>query len=249
MYFLKKLKRCLGYICHPKRLLYPNTYCNEVFVEHLKRKGATIGVNTRFINPSESYVDPGRLDYITIGDNCCLSYASLIAHDYSWYVLGDAFGDLLPDPGGRIVIGNNVFIGYRACILKNTTIGDNVIIGAGAVVKGNIPSNTVWAGIPARKICTLEELYEKKNKNKFNDAVYRRDFIREKYSRDPMIEEMGFFAMLFLQRSEENYKKFIKPLEFNGIKGTENIRNIFFSRKPLFSSFEDFLSYKAKEIV
>ena len=151
----------LKLLLHPRRLLHRNTYSSEAFVKYLKKKGATVGENTRFINPEKCHIDPGRMDYISIGDNCCLVYVSMIAHDYSWYIFADAFDAVLPDPGGHIKIGNNCFIGYEACILKGTTIGDNVIIGARAVVKGNVPPNTVWGGVPAKQICTLHELYEK----------------------------------------------------------------------------------------
>lgn len=51
-----------------------------------------------------------------------------------------------------IVIGNNVFIGTNCSILPGTTIGDNVVIGAGSVVKGDFPANAVYGGVPARKI-------------------------------------------------------------------------------------------------
>ena len=43
-------------------------------------------------------------------------------------------------------IGNNVFIGMNTTILKGTTIGDNVIIGAGSVVSKSIPNNCVAVG-------------------------------------------------------------------------------------------------------
>jgi len=50
-----------------------------------------------------------------------------------------------------IVIGRNVWIGNNAIILKGTEIGDNSVIGAGAVVTGGkLPSNVVIAGNPAR---------------------------------------------------------------------------------------------------
>lgn len=50
-------------------------------------------------------------------------------------------------------IGNNVFIGTGAKIIGNITIADNVAIGAGAVVVKSITEpNTTWAGNPARKI-------------------------------------------------------------------------------------------------
>lgn len=48
------------------------------------------------------------------------------------------------------IIGNNVFIGAGANILGNITIGDNCIIGANSVVVKSIPSNSVVAGVPAK---------------------------------------------------------------------------------------------------
>jgi acetyltransferase-like isoleucine patch superfamily enzyme len=49
-------------------------------------------------------------------------------------------------------VGNNVWIGYGACILRGVTIGDNAIVGTSAVVTRDVPSNAVVAGIPARVI-------------------------------------------------------------------------------------------------
>lgn len=51
-------------------------------------------------------------------------------------------------------------------ILPGVTIGDNSIIGAGSIVNKDIPSNTVAAGVPCKKICSLEE-YEEKHKDDF----------------------------------------------------------------------------------
>lgn len=51
-----------------------------------------------------------------------------------------------------VIIGKNVFIGMNVIILKGTTIGDNCVIGAGAVVHGFFEKNTVIAGNPARVI-------------------------------------------------------------------------------------------------
>lgn len=47
-------------------------------------------------------------------------------------------------------IGNNVFIGSGAKLLGNITIGDNVKIGANAVVLKDVPSNVTVVGIPAK---------------------------------------------------------------------------------------------------
>ena len=56
---------------------------------------------------------------------------------------------------------------YKSVILKDTKIGDNVIIGANSLVNKDIHSGTVWAGNPIRYICTLNEYYEKKPSNDY----------------------------------------------------------------------------------
>ena len=47
---------------------------------------------------------------------------------------------------GKVTIGNNCFIGMNTVILKGTTIGDNVIIVAGSILRGKYLSNSVIAG-------------------------------------------------------------------------------------------------------
>ncbi len=47
------------------------------------------------------------------------------------------------------VIGNNVDIGAGAKVLGDITIGDNVIIGANAVVIEDVPANSLAIGVPA----------------------------------------------------------------------------------------------------
>jgi acetyltransferase-like isoleucine patch superfamily enzyme len=49
-------------------------------------------------------------------------------------------------------VGNNVWIGYGACILRGVTIGDNAVVGANAVVTKDVPDNAVVGGVPARLI-------------------------------------------------------------------------------------------------
>jgi len=47
-------------------------------------------------------------------------------------------------------VGHNCWIGYGACILRGTTIGDNSIVGTGTVVTKELPAGSVSAGAPAR---------------------------------------------------------------------------------------------------
>jgi acetyltransferase-like isoleucine patch superfamily enzyme len=49
-------------------------------------------------------------------------------------------------------VGNNVWIGYGAQILRGVSVGDNSIIGASAVVTKDVPANAVVVGAPARVI-------------------------------------------------------------------------------------------------
>ncbi len=49
-------------------------------------------------------------------------------------------------------VGSNVFLGVNAILLPGVTIHDNVIVGAGAVVTKDVPSNCIVAGNPARAI-------------------------------------------------------------------------------------------------
>ena len=235
-------QRLVEIIRHPGSLFFPNTYSQERYQEYLKSHGVTIGKNTRFIDPDKCCVDFNRGDYIKIGDNCCLSVVTILAHDYSWYTMLDAFDDVLPDPGGKVEIGNNCFIGYRACIMKDTKIGDNVIIGAYSVVKGNIPSNTVWAGVPAKQICTLEELHARKANARVKDALRRREHIKEVCHRNPTIKEMGAFSVLFLERTQSNYEEYIKSIEVNGVKDAAKLRDYFFKTEPIFADYDAFLS-------
>lgn len=51
-----------------------------------------------------------------------------------------------------IIIGNNVWIGTRVIIMPGVKIGDNSIIGAGAVVTKSFPSNSIIGGVPAQLI-------------------------------------------------------------------------------------------------
>ena len=57
----------------------------------------------------------------------------------------------------EVRIGNDVWIGANVCVLPGVTIGDNVIIGAGAVVNKDIPDNSMAAGVPAKVIKKIEK--------------------------------------------------------------------------------------------
>lgn len=53
---------------------------------------------------------------------------------------------------GKVTIGDNVWIGDRVMILKGSSIGENSVVAAGAVVSGEFPANVVIGGVPAKVI-------------------------------------------------------------------------------------------------
>ena len=56
-----------------------------------------------------------------------------------------------------INIGDDVWLGGNVTILPGVTIGDNVVVAAGAVVTKDVPSGRVVAGVPARIVRTLSD--------------------------------------------------------------------------------------------
>lgn len=74
------------------------------------------------------------LESIKIGDNCKFGNNLVIVdHDHNFRKVSDS--EFI---SSKIVIGNNVWVGANVTILRGTTIGDDCVIGAGSVVKGNI---------------------------------------------------------------------------------------------------------------
>ena len=70
---------------------------------------------------------------------------------------GTLLGDLLlPQEGGRMTIGDNVWIGAGAVIVGNVRIGEGAIIGAAARVDFDVPAYAVVAGNPARIVASQQ---------------------------------------------------------------------------------------------
>lgn len=126
--------------------------------ERYRRKGIKIGKGTYIYN--NVHLDLSQGTSIEIGKNSCLTGCSVLSHDAAIKRFG-AYESLT----AKTKIGDNVFIGWQAIILKGVTIGDNVIVGAGSVVTKGIPSDSVVAGNPA-KIITTTEVWLKKNIDK-----------------------------------------------------------------------------------
>lgn len=111
-----------------------------------------------FIAPNVLF-DANDYSLITIGNATTISLdVVFLTHDYS---ITKGLQMMDPSLSGRflkpIAVGNNCFIGMRTILLPGTRLGNNVIVGAGSVVKGHFPDNVVICGNPAKIICTTEE--------------------------------------------------------------------------------------------
>lgn len=111
--------------------------------------GITIGDHV-LISPG---VRISAANSISIGDSCMLASHVYIT-DSDWHGIYDR--SLPPREVSRVVLEENVWVGDSAIVCKGVTIGQNSIIGAGAVVTSDIPANVVAGGNPARVIKKLD---------------------------------------------------------------------------------------------
>ncbi len=120
------------------------------------KKSKTIAYKIGNVKIHNSLVDELIPQAVTIGDNFISAPQSIIlAHDASTY------NHVRKHRVEETVIGNNVFLGAGAIILPGIKVGDGAIIGAGAIVTKDVKSNTIVAGNPAKFICNVEDYIEK----------------------------------------------------------------------------------------
>lgn len=100
---------------------------------------------------------------ISFGDNVWIaSQVSFVPHDVIHRMLNNKLETTeFHENIGCIDIKDNVFIGSNTTILPNVTIGPDAIVAAGTLVNKSIRGG-VYAGVPARYICSLDEFIEKK---------------------------------------------------------------------------------------
>jgi len=135
-------------------------------MDYCYKHGFTSGKNFQY--NSGFPIDSNWPFLISIGDDVTLaSNVRILAHDASTAKTG------VHTKIGIVKIGNNVFIGADSIVLCNTRIGDNVVIGAGSVVTHDIPSNSVYAGNPAKFICTFDEYSKKHHDNQSTHPIFR----------------------------------------------------------------------------
>lgn len=121
-------------------------------VKLAKKIGVNIGNECRLIGKvnfgSEPYL-------IKLGDRVSITDSTFATHDGGVWVFRREYPSI--DIIAPITIGDNVFIGAKCIVLPGVTIGNNVVVGAGSVVTKDLPADAVYAGVPVRKIKSIEE--------------------------------------------------------------------------------------------
>lgn len=131
----------------------------EEKINYLRKKGVKIGqdceIRTMLFSTEPYLIEIGNKVRIASG-------TQFITHDGSIRSFHD---ELKGGIFGKIKVGNNVFIGINCIILLNTTIGDNCIIGAGSVVRGQFPENSIIIGNPAKVVSntTIQKMFFRNN--------------------------------------------------------------------------------------
>ncbi len=105
---------------------------------------AVIGPNTRIMSSTE----------VRIGARCMISWNCSIFDSIGHRLWLEGTGEA--EIEAPITIGDDVWIGPYSIIMKGVTIGNNSVVGAGSVVRQQIPPNSLVYGNPARRVGTIE---------------------------------------------------------------------------------------------
>lgn len=212
---------------------------SESFIDHYRQAGAIIGERVFVFQPFHTNFDDTRPFLIEIGNDVQITRGvTILTHGYDWSVLKGLYGEVLGS-SGKVRIGNNVFIGMNATILKGVTIGDNVIVGSGSLVTKDVPSNCVVAGVPAHIICNIDDYYEKRKKLQLSEAKDLYQSFVKSYGHDPSEEDFAEFFWLFYSRDSVLPKAFEVKMRLVG--NYEYSMQRFKETKPLYNGFQEFL--------
>lgn len=121
--------------------------------------------------------------------------------------------------------------------MPGVTINENTIIATRSVVTKTTDANSVYAGVPAKKIMSLADYYSKRKKAQLDEAISFAKSIIKNLNRQPVESDFREFFPLFLERNENKFGNIPVRLQ------TKNKFIDFMKTSPQFNSFEEFLQF------
>ena len=188
-----------------KDYLYRTFLSSKKYVRYLRRLGCKVGEDVSLYQPINTItIDITRPWLISIGDHVRITKGvTILTHDYGWSVIKGISGEVIGS-AREVRIGNNVFIGVNTVILKGTTIEDHVIIGAGSIVSGHLEAESVYGGVPCRKLMTLEAYYEKRRSKAKEEYLEIMKRMNEKNaSKEEILRATREYFWLYADRKAE----------------------------------------------
>lgn len=206
------------------------------YIEQLRLGGVKVGKGTVVFDTDKVEIDVGRPELLEIGNNVFIHRDCVIlTHDWTGWCFVNSDKEFYPSHA-KVKIGDNVWLGERVMVLKGVTIGNNCIIGAGAIVTKNIPDNSIAVGVPARVICSYDE-YKKKRSEKHVEESLEYASCIIKSGRDPKKEDFYDDYPSFVDNT--NYKEYNYP--YNKVFNDSDFKEFLSKHKKKFESFEKFI--------
>lgn len=229
-----------------KKLIYKEKASSQDYVNYLRKKGVIVGEGTVIFDPVSTLIDATRPFLVTIGKNVQITRGvTILTHGYDWSVLKGKYGNVLGS-AGEVQIGDNVFIGMYTTILKGVKVGNDVIIGANSLVNKNLESGYVYAGNPAKKICSIEEYYAKRLNEQENEAklIYKKYV--ERFGKEPPVGIFSEFFWLFWEREKPLPSGFEKMMKLLGEEKFALSLKVFKETPPKYNGFDEFIKEMKK---
>lgn len=116
----------------------------QVYIGGMKTPSSSLHLGKRTIVMQLSYLNPTLP--IIVGDDSGIGGHCLFFTHGSWNNQLEGF----PVKFAPITLGKKVWLPWRVFVMPGTTVGDNVVVGANSLLQGDIPSNSMVAGNPAK---------------------------------------------------------------------------------------------------
>ena len=229
-----------------KKIIYKEKVDTETYINYLRKIGVTIGNNVEIFFLRDTTIDITNPFLLEIGSNVSMTGpVCILCHDYSVCVTKKKYNGYILGKQKKTIIGDNVFLGWGACVLPGSHIHENTIIGAYSVVSGSLEPNSVYAGNPAKRISSIDDFYKRRFDSQLKEAVEIYKSYVKIYNKKP--DEKIFHEYFFLFSSEKNgtlNSLFEKKMYDHG--NYEESLLAWKNNNPLFNSFEDFCVYCEK---